>query len=74
MTPMLRAGRPTSPRVDSTVALDDASLEGKPTAISSSIDLVRHLFDDNSFGEVNDVVASIDQSFNATPARQAEQQ
>jgi len=63
MTPMLRAGRPTSPRVDSTVAL-----------ISSNIDLVSHLFDDNSFGEVNDVVASIDQSFNATPARQAEQQ
>ena len=73
MTPMLRAGRPTSPRVDSTVALDDASLEGKPTAISSNIDLVSHLFDD-SFGEANDVVASIDPSFNATPVRQAEQQ
>ncbi len=62
MTPMLRAGRPTSPRVDSTVAL-----------ISSSIDLVSHLFDD-SFDGGNDVVASIDPSFNATPVRQAEQQ
>jgi hypothetical protein len=46
------------------LALDQASLEGRPETISANIDLVSHLLDD-SFGEASNTVARLEQTYRA---------
>lgn len=44
------------------LALDQASLEGRPETISANIDLVSHLLDD-SYGEASTAVAQLEQTY-----------
>jgi len=47
------------------LALEDATMKGKPTVISSNIDLVSNLLDD-SYGESSGAVAALEQTYTTT--------